>query len=377
MTAGQRQLEMAAKSQMLDNARYLGRVASFSDTSRPMQKARHDVLLNLQQQQLWKADQLGSRLHEDYQIKSGRAANHGHIGSRTRSTRYHADVRSNVPRWVAGSKEHERKRASTDTRPRPGSQFDRTDAKKENVKLLSVSIDASDDDMFTVVCTNMAAERIAEVEVLRNARIADLRNSLSKRLRFTYALVLENGVALCNLRGDFLVKDVLDLDSQEDVDNNQGHVEELPDVIPRKLTRKPRNNARKAKVRSNRCANKRALRAALHSATSKAVGAPPTTAKKTPLLAGTSSKASSVAVAQHPRHASTTLLSRPHSSFCQIPGRGAFSNSSSASQYPIGGPRPKQPPPSGTSCSIQPSPKTVSISKSLPIGAPTPKKYRT
>ena len=290
-------VESTARAVMLDNAQYLGQLAGKCDTNQPLQAARREELLDLQGQQIWKADRLQERIRADAAGAAARRAGDSRAAAPrpTGSARWRADVAANVPKWVASHKGHERNRARADPRPELVPDAPQDTGLEQQARVLQVVIDKHPrDDMFTALVNNpLTGTEETQFGIQREARFCHLWAEIGRRVSGTITLMSENNVPLRTLRGDYLVKDIPELDDDLlEMNLSTPETWELPYLRgPRNLARKPPNEAQKARMRSNRTANKRVLKDALKhatpkskaapkrfpGATSKAAGAPPAT----------------------------------------------------------------------------------------------------
>ena len=131
--------------------------------------------------------------------------------------------------------------------------------------------------MFKVVVNNtVTGTAETEFGIQRESRFCHLWAEIGRRVSGASTLMSEKGIPLRTLRGDYLVMDIPDLDNDLlEINLSTTETWELPYLRgPRILTRKPPNEAQKARMRSNRTANKRVLKDALKHATPKSRPAP-------------------------------------------------------------------------------------------------------
>ncbi len=299
----------AARAVMQDNANYFQTTAAKCDITRPLLRERHEMLVDLQEQQEWKAERLREHLQADNVAKRVRTDSRAEASWSAdavppalgpSSARWRADVRAGVSAWVATKHLRRRIRAREDPRPPPATTAETSGGDLPARKVLQMTIDVSDDDCFTVECTSLTGVSEAKVQVPRDAVYGDILRVLRGKTNASFSVVSETGLSLNDLRRNFPVHGIPDLTEELLATARAGPDEDLPKTHERNHKRAPNTAQRKLLKQQNRAANKRATRAATRAAlpttASKAAGAPPpaTTSKASgapPATAGTTSKA--------------------------------------------------------------------------------------
>ena len=196
---GVRMVTQLARTQMIDNANHFGRLATKCDLTRSTPRRRKDFLLDYQDQQTWKAEKLSTQILNDAALKKGVAVD-GRIATtyRAESARVRQDIRAGVARWVSEHKRHERKRAAQDEksiRVDIGMKTAEVDRAGPG-KVLTLDVDASDDDYFLATLSADVGEDVIQVQVERDVRFCTLEKEIAKNLRCKFALALPNGISL-------------------------------------------------------------------------------------------------------------------------------------------------------------------------------------
>ena len=145
-------------------------------------------MLDYQDQQSWKAEKLSEQIRNDAALKKGVAIDNR--VATAESSRVRQDLRKGVASWVAKKKAHERERAAQDSRPIQEEQNNETTQvdKAGICKVLTLDIDMSDDDYFLATLTNVAGERILDIQVDRDARFCTLEQKITKQLKLQHRL---------------------------------------------------------------------------------------------------------------------------------------------------------------------------------------------
>lgn len=113
-----------------------------------------------------------------------------------------------------------------------------------------------------------------EQEIERDGRFGEVLTYIKRKIHYRFVSLSPDGIDVSSLRHDYLLKDIPDIDpSAPELQPDRNEFEEMPEVIPRDFTRKPPNEAQRARMRSDRSRNKQALRSACRCATSKAASA--------------------------------------------------------------------------------------------------------
>ena len=101
---------------------------------------------------------------------------------RAESARVRQDIRAGVSRWVSEHKRHERKRSAQDEksiRVDTGMKTAEVD-RAGPCKVLTLDVDASDDDYFLATLSDDAGENVIQVQVERDARFCTLEHEIAK-----------------------------------------------------------------------------------------------------------------------------------------------------------------------------------------------------